>query len=69
MDMNFDKKTVNKESVKDAGLRRKARSHVKTALQERCVLLDMLIMVWSSNMSVPTSLGTRVAEIAGSSLN
>lgn len=35
VDVNLDKKAVNKDAVKDPGSRRKAVSHVKAALQER----------------------------------
>ena len=37
MDVNFDKKQVNKESFKDAAMRRRARGQVKQTLEERCV--------------------------------
>ena len=35
VDVNFDKKQVNKESFKDAAVRRRARGQVKQVLEER----------------------------------
>lgn len=37
VDVNFDKKQVNKESFKDGAMRRRARGQVKQTLEERCV--------------------------------
>ena len=35
VDVTFDKKVVNKESLKDGAQRRKTRGHVKQVLEER----------------------------------